>query len=60
MYNKRNFNENDVKLILNEVIIQIFINIIYKGFQKNMYVCIQIDFCIVVVRKVFSFCGGEL
>lgn len=32
MYNKRNSNENDVKLILNEAIIQIFTNITYKGF----------------------------
>lgn len=32
MYNKRNSNENDVKLILNQAIIQIFPKITYKGF----------------------------
>lgn len=32
MYNQRNSNENDVKLILNQAIIQIFPKITYKGF----------------------------
>lgn len=32
MYNQRNSNENDVKLILIQAIIQIFPKITYKGF----------------------------
>lgn len=44
MYKQRNSNENDVKLILNQAIIQIFPKITYKGFRR---------ICMYALRQTF-------